>query len=305
METVREGDDGEENYRFTSKLLEWQRFLAVADNGLAESYADRIAIELTDLWPYVNEGCYFSGTAVYPDVDLEKGTIADTFGSVESMEGVSCGLTVCAFGDEKPQIYYLFSVGTITARTHTLRRQDDLYAFLHVADAEILPESTVEQPFTVPEFDEESDVCELLGKSSQNFVSLLRSTPFRRKTQLEQQKIVDAYIANTEQISGIRGTTVTFEPEYVYVPRLVDGVMQYDCKAVYKEFMSGICHGLMSIEADKLQRKAIRRDIDMVDERAGLCLIVEVASASYNDAPLNTPVLLPLSDQDIDIVFEN
>lgn len=288
---------------FNARLRHWQHVLSLANTSAIEPDVDTIADELNDLWPYAGEECHFSGVGVYPVFNPAIHDYDDVKGVIDSKTGTSQGLIVDAIEEENFQIYYVFYLDTVVETKYTRRQQSDLFAYITAESANIVPGESIEDIFKVPELEISSDIHKILDTSSKKFLDILQSRVFKRLTQLEQRRTLETFIRRVEDKTAIRGSLVTIEPEHILIPRLGDGMVQYDKHQVKDEYMKGVCQGLGSTEIETLHHEPIRRKNHLSQKAAGLCLVVQIEESSDEFVP-EAPVLIPIWGQDMEVVIE-
>jgi hypothetical protein len=297
---------------FTRRLQEWQDFfLNDASPEDIEEYLGVAQEQLDDAWPYMGEKCLFSGLARYPkfEVDDEGSVIVDEshseMGELEEAIGYSQGVTHLLNEGGKPVFFFDFYMFTVIDRREpTCPTTREYHTFLD-QHGEIVPLGSIEEAFRTE--DRPEPILkreEYLTKASDNFINMLRSTGFRRMSHHNQQKAVRNYVRQSEEVSGVFGEEVVMRAGYVFSNRLHDGRIQYDYRYLGGRILEGRCHGLGSVETDRLQHKAIRRDRDMVDPEVGLCLVVEdLTDQKENPIPRGPILYVPITRLQPGILF--
>jgi hypothetical protein len=109
--------------------------------------------------------------------------------------------------------------------------------------------------------------------SSLTLTALLRSTAFRRINHQEQSREVAAFIEQAERDANLRGAEISAKVQYGYVSEL--GQYQYLFTVDVQDLViGGVCLGVDTLESFTLVQ-AIRKDANLIDKYAGICLILD------------------------------
>lgn len=308
-----------------------------ANSSELEAIGNAAEEELDDLWEQagmMDTQCLVSGSAVFPQVicpDSSESVLGATLennetsevrvqaGYIQQVYGNSRGFMFSTLGveDAPPRLWYMFKLAETVEVPHpVMYKRVELFAFFDAADCSIVPLSKIDEAFGITfEGGEEEAALEcggtkqdILNDRSKRFMDLIRSTKFRRENRARQIRIVDQFVEKTEVLSDVRENPVMFEPQYVYIakPRK-DGIMEYETVGVYGLTLSGICLAVHMLGREQLDRKAIRRDHDLVSKWDGLCLTVALEpDQNIPDQVGLAPgsyVHVPISGQDFDIIF--
>ncbi|HET8709321.1 MAG TPA: hypothetical protein VFL85_03490 [Candidatus Saccharimonadales bacterium] len=294
---------------FTVRLHEWMSFFASTTKEEDDARVDEAQEDLNDLWPYVGQQCMFSGKALYPKFEEDDGDFGGksrpTVGELEQYFGVSVGIKALPTEDEPPKLFFDFYLGTaIDASDPTCPKANEYHAFLETS-GQVVPVRSIEEIFDVYTNPERTpDRAAYLTKASDDFVNMLRSTGFRRLTHKRQKTMVANYLRQTEEIGDVRGEAILLDAEYAFSNRLHDGRVQYDFRNLLGKNISGKCHGLDSLETGTLRSKAIRRDMDMINPYAGLCLVIEdMTGQEEAEDPRGEILYVPISGQQLEVVW--
>jgi hypothetical protein len=312
QEAVRPEEN--ENYvAFVQDVHKWEEKLTAATPDDINQTATEATYELNELWPYPDALCDVSGHAVYPQLD-EEGGAQITAGPFETT-GFSEGFVVCAFDNERTdyKLYYKFRIGDQEQTPHpTISTVTNFYAFFESTSAAISPLGEIEEgvtggnwyePGAYQAVDAEERVA-TLNQASERLVQLFRSTAFRRASWKHQREDIDGLLSEHEVATRIRELGIAVEADYCCRPSIVDGQIEHEFIPIQNAIVRGVCLGLDTLERVGLSRKAIRRDADLVQRGAGLCLVVDVERTDEPTLLRPTDVILvPLSSQNPEVIF--
>jgi hypothetical protein len=295
---------------FTDRLHDWQLFFAGADEETTSKNLEIAQQELDELWPYMGKQCLFSGMAICPRMESEDDSdVYESSGPylarAQDSIGTSLGVTINRVDEGPPEFLFdFFLVAEVDNSNPTCISTKEYHAFLK-ANGEVVPIESIEEAFTIELHGPAVvDRAEFLASASDNLVNMLRSTGFRRKSHDRQRRIITNYLQQVEEISAVRGEEIFMEAEYAFKNRLHDGRMQYDYRNLGDTALGGVCYGLDTLESLNLLHKAIRRDMDMVYPRAGLCLVIEdMTGQDESENPHGEILYVPISGQKLEVIF--
>ncbi|HUP26778.1 MAG TPA: hypothetical protein VM124_03995 [Candidatus Limnocylindrales bacterium] len=197
------------------------------------------------------------------------------------------------------------------------------------SDSIIQPIEDLELTLVPPifgEFLQSEDVTRIIDYYSEEVARLFGSTRFRRLPLSRQQAMLSGLIKRAEIESQVQDREVSIEfiepnqdtrvkgrqknrilkpTRHVYLPGLTEHghhSLRYERVPLY---IGGICIGIESLESHRLRRKPIRRDSDLTDKRAGLCLAIDPYPEIRNTLEIEDgqAVLVPISGQDFEADF--
>ena len=214
------------------------------------------------------------------------------------MQGESAGFAWKVIDDEsgKPELCYMFGVGEILHMPNPcLPGKLFPQAYIAVKDCSLNciaelegRDPTKEDVFDTSEETQEATRNQLIS-SSMELQKLVRSTRFRRQTRQRQLKLIDDLVSRAEEDTGIIGAGVLVEPVYVYQRYTnPEGHVGYQAFGMQGIAIAGTCLALGMLGRESLDRRAIRRDIDLVVPNEGYCMTIAI-EAVYTAGPITGP----------------
>lgn len=255
-------------------------------------------------FPYYNKSVYMCGMFIGRVID-EEGEEIDASVFAENMQGTHLGFQVIdVSGDDdsiNPQVVQKLlvkeEISGVTVETRTRR-----YNFFEL-ESLILPNTEMESILAAYEGDDDNEFrLENLTAASKYCVNLLRSTEFRRLKHRQQRRTIDNLLFELNKQITVRDMKFMGEPEYAYMPFVEGGLRGFEALDVGAVMLGGKCLGVDLLEAALLGYGPIRRDNDMADRDAGLCLVVETDFETSQQLGLNDSRVLyiPTNDQKFD-----
>lgn len=236
--------------------------------------------ELNQSYPYLGHAVITRGKGIFPRTD-ENGNIDDiTAGEVEMSGGLHQGMHIIQLGFGESVTHRLMHkilVGTQT--TEPLPLLENTLAIYHLMELNsvVIPLMELEEPFSscLQTVDTPQEKIDAIYQKSLGLISLLSSTSFRRMKHKNQRKLLDDYLIEADGSIQVKELSVIAEPQYAYAPLFERGHRVFVPLDVGKVVLMGTCVGLDSIEAAKIRAKAIRRDSDLGDKSAGICIVID------------------------------
>lgn len=241
-------------------------------------------------------------------------------GEVAGVEGIYTGFFARRLsGEDVPRLWCVFELdNSFSYKADELC--EDLRVHMMFVDPctlQVVPAERFEEPY----IDEDLDTMEAgepmldeLFSRSQIFARMLRSTAFRRMKHKQQIREVDNVLADTEAITGIRGSGIGLIAEYGYVvPSDVEGNPDYDADfrfvGLNDMVLNGVCLAVSSSSWPQIRRKAVRNDGDLLNKYDGLCLTLELDKASdlaeFSPVGVGDIVHVPLSGQAVGLMLHS
>jgi len=264
------------------------------------------------------------------DRDEDEGTV---YGKVEGITGGYQGCSIQGFSGEHGKEYrirHTIEIGSATgmASKGTRIRKDTLFGFFE-SDSTILPVNSVEKSLCpVPDCKDlpSEAVAQIIDGYSVQLVRLLNDTGFRRMPLARQQGILYELIKKAEQESNVQGRYVRIEftepnsedkasgkrknhllkpTRHIYIPHATTEGPVVRRESKIPIIIGGICVGIETVERPQLRRRAFRRDRDMLDKKAGLCLVLDpdYGTTSAVSVGQDQLIYVPVSGQRFDAEF--
>jgi hypothetical protein len=259
----------------------WQTvFDELTDHSQAANLRKQAISELDAMFPYKGERVYMSGNGKY--LTLDPATNIPVKESWQYIKGCEClhnGFAVLETNESgsavsyhvMQQVYTGFRRGKISDNVYQTLQFFDYFDL----DSSCLVAKELDDIFY--ETDESLTIDDQIGvvhSRSHLLDALIQSTAFRRMNRTKQQNQVANLISQAEQDVKIRGTSLLAEAEYGYINFLGNYVhiLPVDIR---DSVIGGVCLGLESLESLALREKAIRRNANLVDKKAGICLVLD------------------------------
>lgn len=289
----------------------------------------------------MGRSCMMNGMAVYPEITVTTDTVDDgvTTGEQQvrkitvakglvAIEGVSHGFYYLQlFPNEPPIIAHKLVLEQENTFQHPVYETiNKLSAYFSTTNLSVIrldmidPAEYLEPGDDIDDLELElaegelpapiPNIADDLSARSDTFVRLVNSTRFRRISRKKQVAIIDRYIEEAEQASGVRQSAVKLTPQYALIAqpeKSRDAAIEYQPVVLSDLVVQGTCVALTMLGRDRLQRRGIRRDSDLAIRRGGLALSVEIGELyqAQNDTIL-TPgdiIHVPISGQNFEILF--
>lgn len=282
--------------------------------------------ELDTLCPYIGERVLLKGFGILPVIDEDSGEFAgNTFGHHEA-GGQHLGVRVLSISgmdehfrpQEKPGddttlvdatppivrvLHMVYLGGDLEPTSPTFQTSHSYFGLFHL-DSHLVLLDEVEESFRQPELPAAN--LELLLDTSREFRSMLCSTPFRRLKHRQQRQRVDEVLKEANQKLSLLDADLSVMCDYFHRPCLetsFGGALSFMPTDVPDLIINGTCLGVDSIEGPQLANRPIRRDRDLQDKLAGLCLVLDPDEESRHALQLadQQVVYIPTLSQAIDI----
>lgn len=293
---------------FNELLRDWELRLAITSGEEATQLAQEAVYELDCMWPFEDDICDVSGKAVFPRPD-EDGAVEIASGQFDTT-GYSRGFAAYDFvGSGYYRLYYKFHISSVKSDPHpVMERVTDLYAFFDT-DSSIVPAVEVEGA-VIDYGPHENSVInyerrgEMINNASKQLITLLRSTAFRRLSLHRQQQKVDGLLRNTDAQVGLFEAEVMLEADYCCRPQILGDTVEHEFVPIQGDIVQGTFLGFSTLERAHLDRKAIRRNADLVQLSAGLCMTIDVHDVSSSSQLRSGEIIMvPLSSQNPQVSF--
>lgn len=288
-----------------------QQTLRETDNLIE---AKNLAIEflpvLNKQYPYFNQSVYISGNGMFPIIDDEGMLDAESWGTSDGIFGVHRGFVILDVAAEGSTDYRLMQKVLVNESSNTQYATVEIDQRIHCLfdlDSQVIPGIEMEAILSsheLSEVDPQTQV-EAIYSYSKSFAQMLRSTEFRRLKHRQQQRVVDDILEGVNKQVSIRDAQFMGEPAYAYAPYFYGTQRGFMALSLREYIVGGSCLGLDSIEAVVLRTKAIRRDNDMADKDAGLCMVVDPDFRTRESLHLseNQVLYIPTHDQEFEVVL--
>lgn len=168
----------------------------------------------------------------------------------------------------------------------TIAHEITTLAYLKPNTTSVIPLSELDKIFYKPnelaeEIAENGQQLGTLKIFSEALIQTVKSTKFRRLAHPRQIRIVNNIIRNAEIFSGAHNLgDLDLDVEYGYAPQVTEKGINYRLVELGKLPISGRCLGVTMVGKERLERKAVRRDSDLINKNEGLSLIIELADDS-------------------------
>lgn len=265
--------------------------------------------ELDRFYPYTGQAVFMTGLGMHPVQDQENGKLIDEIWEHRLGEpGIHNGFYIDDYsedGNPGRQIMHQLTVAERGEKIGKTLFQKQVIVSLFNLDSLVLPATDIDRVFGIEESAASPDFAkkfDLMMGYSKELTKIYKSTTFRRLNHDQQISVVREFICEADRRTKLRDLSVIATAQYAYVPLLKSGWQLIPFKL--QEFdISGTCVGLESTETITMRRKAIRKDADLTDKHAGLCLVIDPDDETCKELNLrNDSVLyLPTSSQSFEI----
>ena len=262
------------------------------------------------------------------------------YGYTPALYGMHQGLTVSAhegeFGHEYRLRHVVFIARVVESLGKATRmRTDYLRGYFEMDSTVVLVDDVESALFPIADPDEwepPEDTVKLIKDYSSMAVQLLGSREFRRLPAAEQQSMLRALIFEAEDRSRLhdKAVNITFSeaesssgrhqlvqtvPEtdkpktrngrYLYVPGISEGIPVLRRRNDVPKVMGGLCVGIECVELTV--PRPIRSRKDLLDKRAGLCLVLDPDHQTTEALGLDQKrlVYVPISGQLFSAEFQD
>jgi len=205
--------------------------------------------------------------------------LEETWGYIQGCEGIHNGFCVLESDegqdDGRYQVMQQVVIGGLKGMVSKTVHQELLMFNYFDLDSNCLVVDEINDIFCGDK-NNPVDFCEqmeVVKRSSRELNLLLRSTTFRRTKRSKQIRQVDSLVARAELDSNICGTEILAEAECGYITdfNMNMHLMPVDIRDAV---IGGLCLGLETLESFALRMRAIRRDANLIDKGAGMCLVI-------------------------------
>jgi len=261
-------------------------------------------------FPFYGQPVYISGRGIHPIFD-EDGTsvLGEGWQTSEGDVGFHKGFAIVHDDDnDKPYriLHKIFTGEGYGSPLATVERETRVYKYF-LLDSPLVPIIELEAALSSHEFSdtEFTDRLELVNKYSREFVTMLRSTTFRRLQHKRQRRVVDDFLLEVESKASVRDLQFMGEPQYAYVPILMGNTKFFKPVSLERYVVNGTCLGVDTVETGKLSLKAIRKDADLGDKWCGLCIVIDPDDDTRRGLSLGEEQVLyiPTNDQTFDALL--
>jgi hypothetical protein len=270
--------------------------------------------ELEQLCPYYSAAVFISGLGLIPDIKkIENNEIYEVkYDYSEGLFGNHLGVDVSFVEDKRGhhwgQIKHMILMGSMMHRASPFVSETKNIFALFDLDAEILSLDAVEDAYPQANYNlvswwSDSEIDDIAQSNSKEVLSLVRSTKFRRATQVKQVDLLQekVYKANTELPA--HGADIFATAQYAVAPTITDNqtlsLVSFDMS---EHVLHGEYLGFGSLDCMLAMRKAIRSDKDLFSKYAGLCLVVDPYEETRQSLSLKADQVLyvPISNKKIE-----
>lgn len=282
------------------------------DNLQTNDDAHRIGKLLPELdraYPYFGEPVYASGEGLFPELDEDGSIVGESFRQSDGAYGIHYGFAVVEITDEEGKLHgrkvmHQILVSDVESnQLVTIEQHTKIFHYLAM-ESSILPINEIDD--CLASYKDSSvdldDCMGIISDHSKRFVETLRSTKFRRTNKSRQNKIVEFLLDEADSAARVRDLTIMAEPEYGYAPLRKNNKNRDFVPMLLSQTIGGVCLGLDTLETGVMARKAIRRDSDLANRDAGLCLVLDPDESTRSGLKLNDTqvIFIPTYNQ----VFE-
>lgn len=297
---------------FVAEMQEWEYEI---NTEFIDSDRERTSLKaieyLNDSCPYIDQEVYFSGRGIFPEYDREEGVIiGDAHNATAGMFGIGAGVGVVRMDEEDSRwrVLHKIMIGSFQISTEfvTEHKRSTVFCFLE-PDSIIIPTQRVEEAYAAEGDYDKNKLHELLNKSSDDFVSLLNSPDFLELDHSLQRHIVEECISSIENAFTFRGRVMAIEGKHGYVAVLKNECVHQELVSIEDKLLYGECLGIDSLEQGYLIDDPIRSVDDLLDKKAGLCLVMAPDPRTAEELSLepNQPLFIPISNQNIEVSFSS
>ncbi|MBA3758489.1 hypothetical protein H0X10_02565 [Candidatus Saccharibacteria bacterium] len=265
---------------------------------------------INEHYPYFQQSVYISGAGIFPATDEEGSIVSEEWGYSEGCFGIHQGFVVLDVAPEGSYDYHvmqkIFVQEIHSASLATVETEQRIYKYFDL-NSQVIPSIEMESILSSYELQDDDPKLQLamINEYSKRFTRLLRSTEFRRLKHRQQKRVVDDILVGVNQQVGVRDLKFMGEPEYGYAPFMYGTQRGFVALGLEEIIVGGSCLGIDSIESAFLRTKAIRKDNDMADKDAGLCMIVDPDYETRKSLYLTDCQVLyiPTLDQTFDVLL--
>lgn len=256
--------------------------------------------ELNGFYPYIGQAVFMSGVGMHPVQDEETGRLTDEIWEHRFAQGgIHHGFYIDDYAEAdtmERQIMHQLTIGEISEKIGKTLFQKQVLVSLFNLDSMVLPVNDIDRAFgiedQVPDYEFEKRLDLMMGYSKK-LTKIYKSTSFRRMNHEQQISLVREFLSEADRKTKLRDISVMVTAEYAYVPLLTSGwqLIQFPVEELD---ISGTCIGLESTESVTMKEKAIRKDSDLIDKKAGLCLVIDPDDETREELRLRPDSILYL-----------
>lgn len=294
---------------FYERVQFWQQQINQANQDKKESLntiCHSAIRELDAICPYYDKYVFVRGTGLYPQFDPDGTPVSEEFVDSEGQIGLHQGVDILTYEQDDQQRHALIhklQINQLQAGTlpNTILDTRDVFAAFSMR-SELMPIDEIEDAFISDTALDGEARGRILNDYSRKLSSLFCSTAFRRLDRGRQIQKVERFISEAEAKVGIREKQFIGNPQYIYLPVANNETWAMVPWQSTDQVIEGTCLGLGTIEIGLLSGHAVRRDADLLDKHAGLCLIVQPTEETVSELKLQKqqPIYIPLSSHDFD-----
>lgn len=289
-----------------ARIAYWNCRLDELSAEVDGDFIEEAMADLDSYWEYTGGRCWFGGYGQHTYLDTRgEPVVSEDF--IDMREGRSNGFGIAKFGREGAQrwrVAYWFQLTEDVVESDVMIRADW---------ASIVPVREVDEPLAALSAELEPGLHDMLSVRSDRLAEQLLEPAFLRLRAPDQLSVIGAAIREAEdrsrQFGDIKGRQVMAEAEHAF--RAVaggKGYIEFEEQDTSAMIIQGECLGLDVLCRSRLRRQPINYIDELIDERAGLCLVVRASlptvRALYGDSLTGDLLLyLPISGQQLGVNF--
>jgi len=308
--------------QFYECVTEWELQLAGIDvnDPELEVLAEEIAVELEQICPYMDEIVHVSGRGVIPIMDDLTGEMTNEVFYSEGVTGQYMGVMVVPYQEQEDldlrvRIMHRVLIGQAEENVSLSRYREEYFiaSFLTEPGTSITDLADIESifsPYFIGQESSESmnDRLRKVRVYTDKARELVCSTGFRRQPQGRQASALVSLVSEAERETRINQLFVTANSGYALIVQHGETCSYLIPYNLDDTPIKGMILGLESLENLRLREgRAIRRDSDLIDKNAGLCLVIspeDDTQVNLNLSPRQV-IFLPLGSQSAGIVYSD
>ncbi len=296
--------------QFYIRAHQWEEFLTEVGEEHWDDLVCEAGEELERLYPYTGITLHFSGEGLFPFFDDDNNIIGEGYGESGGQYGIGAGIQIARVtkgdGEKVPKILHQILIHKSESQPlASVTQEQSIYALVYL-EGEVLPIVNIEEIYGTDTVAQETELLhQNANLCSKAFTSLLRSTGFRRLPRKKQNALVDQTLMDADIRAPVREREALVEGEYAYIPETTGEATEFRLIDIRDTLVSGVCLALDTVEKAALRHKAIRRDTDLADKGAGLCLVIDPLPETRSELNIDEGkvVFVPISGQEIEVVF--
>ena len=265
------------------------------DGTLNEEILGEMVEDLDGACPYLLQPVLISGNALVPVIDQETLRVEGEVWDKVIHQGTYHGVEVIEDEAGKVMLTQVVVIGESTTQSNPTCVETRKYLAYFTNDANITPlleiESTYNPHYLAPyqgTREESMQGFDIVWEKSAELVNLLRDTKFRRMDRRKQLRALDTIVNEASEAASITEQTVAIEADYAYVLELEnDNRLGLNRLRLGRFAISGQCVAVDSLERIALPVRKIKSDKELLDKKAGLCIIIDPDNVTREELELN------------------